>query len=126
MLDGRLQQVLRSALQYARVRMRILELEIDEERGRLGAMLTRSLVISLAALLAVQLVAVLALTLAWDTRWRLHVLVALIAAVVALIVGCWRSLQRLRRPPAQPLSSVIDDLDRLAAERLQTLEEPGR
>lgn len=113
--DGRLQRLLHSALQYARVRIEILELELDLERARIGAMLLRSLVLALTALVCTQLIAVLVLSLAWQTPWRHHVIAALIAATVVGGVALWRSLKRLRRDkPQRPISAVIADLDRLS------------
>lgn len=129
MSDGRLQRLLRSTLQYARVRVEILEVELHLERARLGAMLMRGVALALSALLGLQLVIVLLLALSWNTPWRLHVIVALIitAAVVAAVM--WHSLRGLsRKKTPRPISAVLSDLDQfvesLPPEPVPTDERP--
>lgn len=100
-----------NGLQYARVRLEILELELIEERERLGALLKRGMLLSLTALTTTQLVGVLVVAGFWDTRWRLHAIGGLIVLALIATVVAWRSLGHLRRDPARPLSSAMRDLD---------------
>ena len=112
---GDLQRLLYNALQYARVRLEMIELELACERQRIGAMLTRGMVLSLAALLTVQMFAALIIAAFWTTPWRVHAIVAIAAAAVALTVCAWRSLRALRREPGRPIAAALRDLDKLVS-----------
>jgi uncharacterized membrane protein YqjE len=107
-----LQRLFNSGLQYARVRLEILELELIEERQRLGALLTRGMLLSLTALTTTQFVAVLIVAAFWDTPWRLHAIGLLIVAALLATAAAWHALGRLRREPARPLSAAMRELER--------------
>lgn len=106
-----LQRLLNNGLQYARVRLEILELELIEERQRLGSMLTRGMLLALAVLTTTQFIAMLIVAAFWDTQWRLHAIGVLVAAALIGTATAWFSLGRLRREPARPLSAAMRDLD---------------
>ncbi len=112
MSTGSVQRLLRSSLHYARLRLQLLELELDQERARLGGMLARGITLALTALIGVQLLAVLLVSLSWETSWRLHVIVGLMLTAAGAALISWRSLQRLRRStPQRTISSLLDDID---------------
>lgn len=114
MAEHRGPQILRSARRYLRLRIELLELELNDERARLGALLTRSLLFALTAMLALQLLAVLLIAISWETSWRWHVMTALTALAMLVSALSWRALIDLRKPkPPQPLSSLLDDFDAL-------------
>lgn len=107
------QSLLHNGLQYARVRLEILELEVSAERERVGAMMKFGLMLSLAALVTVQLVAALVLAWYWDTPWRFHALGALIAGGAVATGLAWRALRRLQQRSSRPFAAVLRDLERI-------------
>lgn len=107
------QSLLHNSLQYARVRLEILELELSAERERVGAMMKFGLMLSLAALVTVQLTAALVLAYYWNTPWRFHALFVLIAAGVVASALAWRALRRLQQRSSRPLATVLRDLERI-------------
>lgn len=109
------QRLLYNALQYARVRLELIELELACERQRIGSMLTRGMVLSLAALLTAQLLAALVIAAFWTTPWRLHAIVVIAAAAIALTAFAWRALRALRKEPGRPIAAALRDLDKLVA-----------
>lgn len=109
------QRLLHSSLQYARVRLEILELELIEERQRISSMIIRGVLLSLTALMAVQFAAGLVVAAFWDTPWRLHALGALILLALLATAAAWSSLRRLRKEPARPLTMAMRDIDRAVA-----------
>lgn len=97
---------------YLRVRLELLELDLDAERQRLGGMLVAAALLALAAMMALQFIAVLVIAAAWYTPWRLHVIAALLLlALIATLAAGWR-LSRLRGEPARPIGNALRDLDR--------------
>ncbi|MDP9140290.1 MAG: phage holin family protein [Pseudomonadota bacterium] len=106
-----LQRLLNNGLQYLRVRLEILELELIEERERLGSMITRGMLLSLTALTTTQFTAALVVAAFWDTPWRLHVISLLIVVALFATVAAWLALRQLRREPARPLSTALHEMD---------------
>lgn len=109
------QRLLNSGLQYARVRLEILELELIEERQRISSMITRGMLLSLMALTSVQFIAGLVVAAFWDTPWRLHSITLLILLALLGTAAAWSSLRKLRKEPARPLSMALRDIDRVVA-----------
>ncbi|SEP74617.1 Putative Holin-X, holin superfamily III [Solimonas aquatica] len=114
LIQARMQRLLRTALDYARVRAELLEVEFNAERERLGSMLYRALLLSLAVLTTLQLGAALLIALSWNTRWRLPVLLGLLLSAVVASLLAWQALRRLRRArPSRPLAAAFREFDRL-------------
>lgn len=111
--EAALQRLLYNGVQYARVRLELVELELAAERERIGAMLTRGMLLSLAMLMMAQFGAVLVVAAFWDTQWRLHAIASMIAAALALTAAAWLALRRLRREPGRPIAAALRELDRL-------------
>ncbi len=110
-----LQRLFNNGLRYARVRLEILELELIEERERLGSLITRGMLLSLTALTTTQFTAALVVAAFWDTPWRLHVIGLLIAIALLATVAAWLALRQLRREPARPLSMAMREMDGVIA-----------
>lgn len=114
LIQTRVQRLLRSAADYARVRMELLELELNAERERLGAVLRRGLVLALTLLSTLQLSAALLVALSWDTPWRLPILLGLVLFAIAGSLLAWRAFRQLQRAqPARPLATAFREFDRL-------------
>lgn len=106
--------LLHNGLQYARVRVEMLEVELGAERERVGAMLRAGALLSLSAMLTVQLLAALVLAYCWNTPWRLPALGALTLAALLATAFAWHALRRLRRRSSQPIAALMRDLERIA------------
>ncbi|MEW6167831.1 MAG: phage holin family protein [Pseudomonadota bacterium] len=110
---GRLQHVMHSAVRYARARLELLELEISTERERLGLLMTRGLLLSLAALMSTQFAAILVLAAFWETRWRLHAVAVLIVAALGATFAAWAALRRVQNRSSRPIAAALRELDEL-------------
>lgn len=120
MTERRSPQVLRSALRYLRLRIEWLELELGDERARLGALLTRSLLFALTAFLGIELLVLLLIALSWDTPWRLPAIAGVTTLAALACALSWRALAQVRKPrPPQPLSSLLQDFDALLSPATQ-------
>lgn len=86
-LSDTLRRLVTQSMNVLQGRFELFKLEINEERGRLGQVLSRGLLAALSIFLAVQLIAMLAVALAWDTQWRIPVVVGL--AVACIVLAGW-------------------------------------
>lgn len=110
-----LQCLLYNTLQYARVRLELIELELASERARIGAMLARGMALSLATLMTTQLIAALVIAAFWTTPWRIHAILSMVATAIGLTILAWRSLRTVKNEPGRPIAAALRDLDKLVA-----------
>lgn len=100
---ARLKRLFGHASEYARLKLDLLEADIEQERTRLGGVLLRYTLITLCLLVGVQLLLAAVIALAWPTSWRIVVMIALSLLIFALAALQYRALRRFQAqtPPLQ-------------------------
>lgn len=116
-LSDSLRRVLAQSMNVVQGRFELFKLEIDDERQRLGQVLSRGLLAALSIFLAVQLIALLLVALVWDTPWRLPVVVGL--AVTCVVIA----LRAVKAYQAVAASSLFEASTQALAEDQQEITE---
>lgn len=116
-LSDSLRRVLAQSMNVVQGRFELFKLEIDDERQRLGQVLSRGLLAALSIFLAVQLIALLLVALVWDTPWRLPVVVGL--AVTCVVIA----LRAVKAYQAVAASSLFEASNQALAEDQQEITE---
>lgn len=125
-LPERLRLLGGALLEFLRGHVELLQVELAQERNRIGVVLWHGLVLGLVAFLTVQCALLFVVVMFWDTAWRLHAIGALTVAALLATIACVRRWQHVRAPREPPFDATVAELrkDRELIEGIRNGREP--